>query len=211
MKKRMSPQQKKKLAYERDHYTLGESRHGFRRKWPKKKARANQKHRHLSNQALHRLETLGNLEEIEDSALEVSADQLRKTHPKEKLSKWRVKSLKEYVESRHESRESRAEHNRANRELIEERCKVLIHALEKAPNSQTVRDFIRQVEMGGGWGWDFWMFLRWRPEWRPRLERAWSEVLGARQKAERKQQNKETEKRRAKALRKAAQVRTGIR
>jgi hypothetical protein len=37
MKKHLSPQEKMELAYKRDHYvSAGESRHAFRKNWPKK-------------------------------------------------------------------------------------------------------------------------------------------------------------------------------
>jgi hypothetical protein len=208
MKKRLSPQEKKELAYKRDHYVSGgESRHAFRKNWPKKKAMLNQKHRHRSDEMLHRLEKLGDFASIESSAIEATADQLRKADPREKLFKWGVHSLKEYVETNQKKSEDRATHNRRNRELITKRCTDLVQALERDSDSPRARTFLREVELGGGWGWDFSMFLRWYPEWRPRLQKAWSAVMRVREKAARRQQNKETQKHRAKLLRKAAQNR----
>jgi hypothetical protein len=52
MTKRLTPQQKKKLEYTKDHYVIAEYPHSFRRTWPKKKQRANQAYRHHVRQAL---------------------------------------------------------------------------------------------------------------------------------------------------------------
>jgi len=98
MKKRLSPQEKKRVAYEKDHYvSAGESRHAFRKNWPKKKRKANKIHRHRASEALHSLERMANLAVVEDSPIEVTADQLRKADPREKLTKWGVQSLREYL------------------------------------------------------------------------------------------------------------------
>jgi hypothetical protein len=212
MKKRVAPPEKKKLAYERDHYVSGgESRHAYRKNWPKKKAMLNQKHRHRAAQALHELEKLGDFESIEDSRIEVTAEQLRKVDPREKLSKFGVKSLREYVDKNQEERQGRAFWRSHNRALITVRCTGLIATLEKNPASPEAQAFLREVAAGGGWGWDFHLFLSWKPEWRPRLEKAWLAVTKALEKAELKRQQKETEKQRTKALLSAIQKQTKVR
>ncbi|MGC2528007.1 MAG: hypothetical protein WA639_09685 [Candidatus Acidiferrum sp.] len=151
------------------------------------------------------MEKLSDFESIESSTVEVTADQLRKSDPRQKLVKWGVKSLKEYVETNQQNRETRATYNRRNRELITKRCTDLILVLEQDSNLPRARDFLRAVEARGEWGWDFSLFLRWYPEWKPRLEKAWREVMRAKGKDERKLQKRETEKHRAKLLRKAGQ------
>lgn len=212
MKKRVAPPEKKKLAYERDHYVSGgESRHAYRKNWPKKKAMLNQKHRHRATQALHQLEKIGDFDSIEDSGIEVTAEQLRKVDPREKLSKFGVKSLREYVEKNHENRESRALRRAQERDLITARCKELIATLERSPASPKAQAFLREVAAGGGWGWDFHLFLRWNPEWRPRLEKAWLALMRAVEKTDMKRQTKEAEKQRTKALLSAIQKQTAVR
>jgi hypothetical protein len=68
VKKRLSPQEKKRLAYKKDHYVLGrDSCHSVRKTWPKKKARVNQEHRRRVAQALLKLETIGDLALIENT------------------------------------------------------------------------------------------------------------------------------------------------
>jgi hypothetical protein len=45
-----SPQQKKRLSYERDHYAKGaKSDKGFRKTWPRKKRKANRAFRHAAD------------------------------------------------------------------------------------------------------------------------------------------------------------------
>ncbi len=212
MKKRVAPPEKKKLAYERDHYVSGsESRHAYRKTWPKKKAMLNQKHRHRAAQALHELEKLGDFESIEDSRIEVTAEQLRKVDPREKLFKFGVKSLREYVEKNLERRESRALRRHQERDLITTRCTERIVELERNPASRRAQAFLRDVAAGGSWGWDFHLFLRWKPEWKPRLEKAWLSASRAVEKAEMKRQKKEAEKQRTKALLKTVQKRAKVR
>jgi len=201
MKKRVAAPEKKKLAYERDHYVSGgESRHAYRKNWPKKKAMLNQKHRHRAAQALHQLEKLGDSGSIEDSRIEVTAEQLRKIDPREELFKFGVKSLKEYVERNLEKRDDRALRRHQEHDLITARCTARIAELERNPDSPRAQRFLREVASGGSRGWDFRLFLRWNPGWRPRLERAWLAAMRATEKAEMKRQKKEAEKQRTKAL-----------
>jgi hypothetical protein len=58
MSKVKSPTEKKRLAYQRDHFNSGVYPHGFRASWPKKKAVATRAHRRTVGQrleaALHR-------------------------------------------------------------------------------------------------------------------------------------------------------------
>jgi hypothetical protein len=53
MSKTKSPRQKKKLAYERDHRYIAEYPHGFRKSWPRKKAKAERAARHGAKQLLN--------------------------------------------------------------------------------------------------------------------------------------------------------------
>jgi hypothetical protein len=55
MKNKLSPQEKKELAYEKDHRTLmGESERGMRRTWAKCKARVNRKYHRKTGGALQK-------------------------------------------------------------------------------------------------------------------------------------------------------------
>jgi hypothetical protein len=212
VKKRVTPQDKKKLAYEKDHYvSASESRHAFRKNWPKKKAMLNQKHRHRATQALHKLEKMGDMESIEGSSIEVTAEQLRKVDPREKLNKFGVRTLREYVERNSEKRESRAFRRRQERELITERCLARIAAMERDVESKEALALLREIAMSGSWGWDLSRFLRWYPDWKPRLVKKLQEAERAVGKARMKQKKKETEKQRAKTLRNSIQKQMKIR
>jgi hypothetical protein len=203
MKKRVTPQEKKRLAYERDHYVSGgESRHAFRKNWPKKKAMLNQKHRHRAAQALHKLEKLGDLESIEASGIEVTANQLRKVDPRETLQKWGVMSLQEFVRHNKEARDSRAHRATRERERIEARYKHLISALEQDPESPKAKEFLREIDLGD---WYLQRFLKWNPEWKPRLKEKLLDVKRGAEKARMKREKKEAEKQRTMALRNAIQ------
>lgn len=71
MKRRLTPEEKKKLADEKDPYVSGgESRHAFRKNWAKKKAMLSQNHRHHATEKLSMLEKLGDIDSIEDSQME---------------------------------------------------------------------------------------------------------------------------------------------
>lgn len=207
MKRRLTPQEKKKLAYEKDHYVSGsESRHAFRKNWPKKKAKLNQKHRHRAARKLSAMEKLGDISSVENSQFEITAEELRKIDPREKLFKFGVKSLREFVETNAENRERRTWRRVEMRKLIAARCKQLIATLETNPSSRTARAFLRDVASAGSWGWDFWIFLQWHPEFRPRLEKAWLVATKVAEKAEMKRLKKEAEKQHTKALLKAIQA-----
>jgi len=209
MKKRVSPQEKKRLAYERDHYVSGgESRHAFRRNWPKKKAMLNQKHRHRAAQALHKLEKLGDFKSIEDSTIEITANQLRKAHPREKLQKWGVMSLQEFVTGNQEARENRAQRATSERERVDGSCKDLISAFERDPQSPKALKLLRAVATN-----DLYLrlFLERNPEWQPRLRKRLLEVKRATEKARTKREQKEAEKQRVKLLRSAIQKQAKVR
>ena len=198
MKKPIDPQEKKRLAYERDHYvSAGESRHAFRKNWPKKKAMLNQKKRQRASIALRRLEVLGNFESIEAATIEVTAKQLKQIASKEQTLKEGVMSLREYVQHTQEGREYRAGKASRDRERIEAKYKHLIAALEQDTDSVTSREFLRQI---GRTDWDLRRFLQWNPDWKPRLQAKLREIRRSAEYARLKQEKKEAEIRRAKSL-----------
>jgi hypothetical protein len=147
MKKRRSPREKKDLAYKRDHYvSAGESRHAFRKNWPKKKAMMNQIQRHRAAQALHELERLGDTESILNSPQEVTSTQLKKVDPRKKLRKWGVMSLEEYVRRNQEARLNRPEWARKERERVDAAYRDQITALEQDSASPRAQKFLRDID-----------------------------------------------------------------
>jgi hypothetical protein len=209
MKKRVTPQEKKRLAYERDHYvSAGESRHAFRKNWPKKKAMVNQIHRHRAAEALHTLERLGGSGSIEDSTIEVTAEQLRKSDPRKKLHKSGVQSLRKYVERNQSKREERARQTIKERARIKTRYETLIRALERNIKSPTAQELLREIKLNN---WHLRLFLRWNPEWIPRLKQKFREVKRLEENAEMRRQQKEAEKQRTKMLRESIQTHVTVR
>jgi hypothetical protein len=199
VKKRLSPQEKKQLAYDRDHYVSGgESCHGFRKKWPKKKATMNQKFRHQVAQALHKMEKIGDAEIIENSTVEVTAEQIRKPHPKDKLSKWGVTSLKEFVKSRLEKRVSRTRHRHGERERDDAFLKGLIIEFERNQESRKAKHLILLITHASSGLHDF---LKTHPAWKARLQNQ----LLEKEKTERQLQIREAEKKRIRTLQRAIQ------
>ncbi len=89
MSKVKSAPQKKQLSYERDHFSPGKYPKGFRKNWPRKKARANRAFRRkvaqLVDASLHRNAS--------------SSDELAVEHVKrEHVEKWVIETLRERVE-----------------------------------------------------------------------------------------------------------------
>jgi hypothetical protein len=94
MSKIKIPQQKKRLSYKKDFINdRSESVQGFRKTWPRKKAYANQAHRHEVRQLLHTVEGIA----VSDAAAE-------EIHPlsvrRKQLRKWQPLPLGEVVKLR---------------------------------------------------------------------------------------------------------------
>jgi len=80
-----TPQQKKRLAYKRDHYAKGKYDKAFRKGWPTKKRKASRSFRHAAD-ALTKAASL-------DAESDANTTAIRQTP----LGKWRVPSLRERV------------------------------------------------------------------------------------------------------------------
>jgi hypothetical protein len=80
-----TPQEKKRPAYQRDHYAKGKHDKGFRRVWPLKKRKASRAFRHAADT-------------MTKTALLASESDvgIRAIKPKP-LRKWAVKNLREFV------------------------------------------------------------------------------------------------------------------
>ena len=93
MSKVKDPVEKKRLAYERDHYNRGgESNKGWRKKKPLKKAKARRAFRKISND-LTRVPTV-------EEATPVAAIRRLAGLKQHEVRDWGVMSLKEFVKSR---------------------------------------------------------------------------------------------------------------
>jgi len=80
-----TPQQKKRLAYERDHYAKGKYDKAFHKGWPTKKRKASRSFRHAAD-ALTKA-----------ASLDVESDAKITTIRQRPLGKWPVPSLRERV------------------------------------------------------------------------------------------------------------------
>ena len=77
MSKVKSPPEKKRLAYDRDHATLVEYPHAFRKTWPRKKANAQRVARRKVRQVLSETGDDGPVAEIRRESVGKSASTLR--------------------------------------------------------------------------------------------------------------------------------------
>ena len=199
MKKRRSPQEKKSFSYKKDHYvSAGESRHAFRNHWPKKKATSNQVHRHRAVEALQSIESLGNLESIENAPIEVTAEQLRKRDPRNKLDKFGVRSLKDHLQQNQKNRERRAERTREMHTRIDREFLSAIITLERNVSSARAADSLKQLVRRGSW--ELRNFLRRNPTFKARIKRLVDELNRLLQKSNTRQEYKEAEKERTRRL-----------
>jgi hypothetical protein len=198
VKKSRSPQQKKALAYTRDHYVSAhESRHAYRNNWHIKKARLHHVSRQLAREALHRLEICRDEASIEKAPAEVTAGQLRKADPRLKFFKSHVWTLAEYLKHNRNGRKEREETNRSER--LERRAKYeeMIVALEKDPRSPKARKLLREISEVPSF---VWQFLRENPEWKPRLQAKLAEVKRATAKVAKQRQVKAEQIQRTRTL-----------
>jgi len=110
-----SPQEKKELALKKDHVTLGgESVHGFRKIWPKKKALANREYRRKSDELLAKPKSGNSAEDVEYMTGDVTATELEKSISRKRLVKWGAISLESAIQYKFEKREETVG-RRANR------------------------------------------------------------------------------------------------
>jgi len=88
-KKLRTPQEKKQIAYKKDHHNSVENPHLFRKFWPRKKARANQEYRHKINQMLVEVEGTSALEDLDNIHPEfVNRPVVRKWYGSTQNRKW---------------------------------------------------------------------------------------------------------------------------
>jgi hypothetical protein len=194
MGRRLTPQEKKDMAYSRDHYvSAGESRHAFRKNWPKKKAMANQAHRHSAAEKIRLLNRFSDSESIENSPNEVTREQLRKPHPRKKLHKYGVHSMKEYVQQSRKSRAQREGVGRERRQRDDAEWQNCIIAMERNPSSLPTSQLLHRLTR---WAWNRRLFLSRNPKWKPRLQKALGAAKTLEAKLNLKRETKEAQKRR---------------
>jgi hypothetical protein len=98
-----TPQEKKRLAYELDHYAKGKCDKAFRKSWPKKKRKSNRSFRHAADG----LTKAAGLDGLSDTKIA--------TIKRRPLRKWGVPSLRERVAHTLEARIRRIGAKKARR------------------------------------------------------------------------------------------------
>lgn len=178
------PREKKNLSYREDRYPYAEYPHGFRRRWPRKKAQASRAYRHSVRQAL-------DLARDPALAAEGDADARVQAAHRRVVRKWGTESLGERVAER---RRRRIEHMAYN--LFSEPHTLEVHRRFHAflmalttgtsPFTREAAAFFRLLLDPQGSAYHdqrlqylivarrhwLWEFLRDEPEWEERL-RAW--------------------------------------
>jgi hypothetical protein len=198
MGRRLTPQEKKDLAYSRDHYvSASESRHAFRKNWPKKKSMANQAHRHSADEKIRQLNRLGDSQSIDNVPIEVTSEELRKPDPRKKLDKSGVHSLKEYVQFSRRRRSEREGGVRERRQRDDAEWRSCILAIERKPSSLSAAKLLNRLTR---WVWDRRLFVSRNPEWKLRLQKALEAAKTLEAKLNLKRETKEAQKRRVERL-----------
>src|ERR1700723_372061 len=198
MGRRLAPREKKDLAYSRDHYvSAGESRHAFRKNWPKKKAMANQAHRHSAAEKIRLLKRLGDSESTENAPKEVTSEQLRKPDPRKKLEKHGVRSLRAHIRHSRDKRSGRDGGVRDRQQRDDAEWQNCITAMERNPASLATSQLLHRLTR---WAWNRRFFLSRNPEWKPRLQKALAAAKTLEAKLNLKRETKDAQKRRVENL-----------
>ena len=145
-KERKSPEQKKRLEYERDHFTFGfNSSRAFPKVWKRKKARVNRAYRHkadaLLSSAKHALEK----EDIDNLAEDLTPARLQKSVTRKRLRKTGTVSLSEKVKIKQEHR-ARSTGRRRERERRDDRtAEAAVRTISSLRGTELL-DFARRAE-----------------------------------------------------------------
>ena len=99
-----SPQQKKQLELEKDHFTFAKNPHAFRKGWREKKAEANRQYRRKSDELLAAAKPQISSGDAEALVGDVTIEHLKKSVSHKRLQKWGTVSLGEKIESKSQKR-----------------------------------------------------------------------------------------------------------
>lgn len=99
-----SPQQKKKLEFEKDHFTFSNAPHGFSKLWRQKKARANRQYRRKSEKLLAPAKPQVSCDDAETILGDLTVAQLRKSVTRKRLRKQGTVSVREKIQIKLENR-----------------------------------------------------------------------------------------------------------
>lgn len=137
-----SPQEKKRLAYAKDHFSPGEhssSRHSWRRK----KTFTNREYRRKSDQLLTGVKAAMDVEQVSQIAEDLTVGHLQKSVTKKKLQKWGVIRLGEKVPLTLERRGERIGRWKTSAAAKQKRVVEAIDTLKSLTGDQLIQ-FVRR-------------------------------------------------------------------
>lgn len=104
-RERKTPQEKKRLELEKDHFTFSKAPHAFRKTWKKKKAQMNRQYRRKSDEVL--LPAKPEIGAVDAEALigDVTAAHLKNSVLVKKLRKWSTVPLAQKIKVKSEKRQ----------------------------------------------------------------------------------------------------------
>ena len=103
-RERKSPQQKKRLEYDKDHFTFSESPHAFPKQWRRKKTQATRENRRKSDELLVQAKPEMSAKDIDLVVGDVTLAQLAKSVLRKRLHKRGTVTVGEKVKLKLEKR-----------------------------------------------------------------------------------------------------------
>src|ERR1700734_3351553 len=107
-KARKSPQQKKDLEYNKDHFTFSNAPHGFPKSWRQKKAQANRQYRRKSEALLAPAKRLISADDAEATAGDITSGHLNQAVARKRLRKMSSVTIGQKVKIKLEKRKESA-------------------------------------------------------------------------------------------------------
>lgn len=145
-KERKSPQQKKRLEYERDHFTFGfNSSRAFPKVWKRKKARVNREYRRKADGLLASAKHALEKEDIEILAEDLTPPRLQKSITRERLHKSGTVSLGEKIRINQEQRAASAGRKRERDRDQDQRAEAAVRTITSLKGTELL-DFVRRAE-----------------------------------------------------------------
>lgn len=137
MKDKLTPQEKKRLSYKKDHRTrTGEPERAMRKTWKKRKARVNRKYRRKADAALHKAISPEQIDALMAGDDPTTRELIRKGLTRENNSrKWGVSSLKEALSELREKRDFSIGRKPKQTARMIQFYKNMVTAFEKKPES----------------------------------------------------------------------------
>ncbi|HLK05372.1 MAG TPA: hypothetical protein VKT53_13100 [Candidatus Acidoferrum sp.] len=170
MKEKLTPQEKKRLSYDKDHRTQTfDGDRGMACAWAKRKKRVNRKYRRAVDAVLHKAMSPERIDVLKEGDDETTREMIRKGLSREKNHKWGVSSLKKALERLADSKKRSIEWKTKHRAIVIQRFRESVTAFEKNP--EVFRDDeiswlayqTRSSELRA--------FLKANPSWITRLQR----------------------------------------